>query len=470
MDSDFQERSNAFWKWLLEEASAKVNSNVKLIDLRGQGAGRGLVALADLEKGEELFTIPRTAIISVQNSALSEKLRSVLEDLDPWLSLIVVLIYERLQGPDSKWKPYLDIHPQQFDSLMFWSQQELSELQGSAVVHKIGKEEADTTFRDKIVPIVISRPDLFDPANIAALDKAETTVEAAIVALAHIMGSTVMAYAFDIEDDSEDQVEDEGFVSDEEEDTLPKGMVPMADIVNADADRNNARLFYNKASLTMKALRSIRQGEEILNDYGPLPRSDLLRRYGYITNNYAQYDVVEVSLNDVREITTKAMPLELGELDSRLAYLSSEGWLDDGYDISRAIVSSSVFPLDLVALVRTLLLSPAVFSKTRAKKQSAQACITLEVAEVLQSLVLKRQADYSTSVDEDKSMLQDPFIERRKKLAVQVRIGEKEILRQALAELRAFIADARRTKSSIAHKRDADEHVDEGVKKLKFDQ
>ncbi|KAI9700444.1 MAG: hypothetical protein M1836_002459 [Candelina mexicana] len=470
MDSDFQERSNAFLKWLLEEASAKVNSNVKLIDLRGQGAGRGLVALADLEQGEELFTIPRTAIISVQNSALSEKLRSVLEDLDPWLSLIVVLVYERLQGPDSKWKPYLDIHPQQFDSLMFWSQQELSELQGSAVVQKIGKEEADTIFKDKIVPIVISRPDLFDPAKIVELVKAEITVEAAIVALAHIMGSTVMAYAFDIEDDSEDQLEDdEGFVSDEEEDTLPKGMVPMADIMNADADRNNARLFYNKASLTMKALRSIRQGEEILNDYGPLPRSDLLRRYGYITNNYAQYDVVEVSLNDVREITTKAMPLELGELDSRLAYLSSEGWLDDGYDISRAIVSSSVFPLNLVALVRTLLLSPAVFSTMRANKQSAQACITSEVAEVLQSLVLKRQADYSTSVDEDKSMLQDPFIEGRKKLAVQIRIGEKEILRQALAELQAFVADARRTKSSITRKRDGDEHVDEGVKKLKFE-
>lgn len=45
----------------------------------------------------------------------------------------------------------------------------------------------------------------------------------------------------------------------------------------------------------MKALQPIKAGEEIFNDYGTLPRSDLLRRYGYITPNYAQYDVVEVS-------------------------------------------------------------------------------------------------------------------------------------------------------------------------------
>lgn len=44
----------------------------------------------------------------------------------------------------------------------------------------------------------------------------------------------------------------------------------------------------------MKAIRPIAANEEIYNDYGPLPRSDLLRRYGYITSNYAKYDVVEI--------------------------------------------------------------------------------------------------------------------------------------------------------------------------------
>ncbi len=200
------------------------------------------MALGDIEQDEELFTVPRTAIISAQNSDLGVKLPSVLADLGPWLSLILVLIYERLQGSHSKWKPYLDILPQHFDSLIFWSQEELSDLQGSAVVQKIGKEDADAIFKDKIVPIVRSHPNLFDPAKMMEVLDTEMTTEAATVALAHTMGSTVMAYAFDIETDREDRIEDdEGFVSDEEEDALPKGMVPMADILNADADRNNVR-------------------------------------------------------------------------------------------------------------------------------------------------------------------------------------------------------------------------------------
>lgn len=49
----------------------------------------------------------------------------------------------------------------------------------------------------------------------------------------------------------------------------------------------------------MKAIKPIAAGEEIFNDYGEIPRADLLRRYGYVTDNYAQYDVVELSLSNI---------------------------------------------------------------------------------------------------------------------------------------------------------------------------
>lgn len=44
----------------------------------------------------------------------------------------------------------------------------------------------------------------------------------------------------------------------------------------------------------MIAIKPIGKGEEIFNDYGDLPRSDLLRRYGYVTDRYTKWDVVEV--------------------------------------------------------------------------------------------------------------------------------------------------------------------------------
>lgn len=52
----------------------------------------------------------------------------------------------------------------------------------------------------------------------------------------------------------------------------------------------------------MKSIKAIPNGQEIFNDYGKLPRAELLRRYGYVTENYAQYDVVELPLNLICEV------------------------------------------------------------------------------------------------------------------------------------------------------------------------
>lgn len=72
-------------------------------------------------------------------------------------------------------------------------------------------------------------------------------------------------------------------------------MIPLADMLNADADRNNVRFCCDNEDLEMRTIKPIAKGEEIFNDYGELPRADLLRRYGYVTENYAPFDVVEIS-------------------------------------------------------------------------------------------------------------------------------------------------------------------------------
>ena len=52
----------------------------------------------------------------------------------------------------------------------------------------------------------------------------------------------------------------------------------------------------------MVTLKAIKQGEEIFNDYGQLPRSDLLRRYGYVTDSYKKWDVVEVDTDLILKV------------------------------------------------------------------------------------------------------------------------------------------------------------------------
>lgn len=186
---------------------------------------------------------------------------------DPWTSLILVMIFEFIRGDKSPWKPYLDVLPATFDTPMFWTANEVSELQASPVVDRIGKVEADKMIKNKVLPVIRAHNSVFFPKGAQPLSDEE------LVGLAHRMGSTILAYSFSLEnDDSDDEgngsgcgdghgcacehdgdkmeVEKEnGDVDDSEsgcedgwiedkEDQLPLGMVPMADMLNADAEFN----------------------------------------------------------------------------------------------------------------------------------------------------------------------------------------------------------------------------------------
>lgn len=156
-----------------------------------------------------------------------------LESLDSWTSLILVMLYEYLQGSASKWKPYFDVLPGSFETPIFWSQDDQKELEGTSLsAEKIGKDESDAMLRTKILPIVLQNASVFFPPMCPQLSEDE------LLSLAHRMGSTIMAYAFDLEsEEDEPQDGEDGWVEDREGHAL-LGMVPMADTLNANAEFN----------------------------------------------------------------------------------------------------------------------------------------------------------------------------------------------------------------------------------------
>ncbi|KAJ5826163.1 hypothetical protein N7474_003301 [Penicillium riverlandense] len=446
----FERESHNFLTWLKSNPGVQVSPKIALTDLRSSGAGRGVVARTNIEEGEDLFSISRATILSVQNSDLKTLLAADLDELGPWLSLMLVMIYEYLRGESSKWAPYFKVLPSRFDTLMFWSLAELQELQASPVVEKIGKQDADEAIRDKILPIVKANPSQFPPLN--SLESWEGDVAAhALLELAHMMGSLIMAYAFDIEkpEDDEDDEEDggdDGYMTDDEE-QLPKGMVPLADLLNADAHRNNARLFQEEEALVMKAIMPINQGEEIFNDYGDLPRADLLRRYGYVTDNYKVFDVVELSLKEI----CQAAGLENADVESqpKLQLLENFDILDDGYVISRPAAESSVqdiFSTELVTLLTILTQTPSEFDAQKSKNRPPKPKLESAQVEILQRALRTKATYYPTSIAEDEQILAKlPYVaedasSRRKRMALQVRLGEKETLSAALSVLEHHLA------------------------------
>jgi len=423
------------------------------------------VATQDIPEDETLFEIPRTRILTTTTSALPSEISDTLGD--PWLSLILVMIFEAQHYENSNWSPYFDVMPAEFDTLMYWTEPELKALRGSAVVDKIGKESVDKTFAEKIVPIVNRYRDEFN---------AHALTDEDIVTLCHLFGSTIMAYAFDLEkpkdpnnnnNDDDDADEEEQENANWEEDSIsgsavmPKGMIPLADMLNANADLNNAKPFHEDTAVVMKSIKAIKKGEQIYNDYGSLPRADVLRRYGYVTEEYAKYDVVELSTDLIAEVAKSLPALDDRALKSRLEYLDEQGVLDTAYDISRVDSEDGPFPEELGVLLNALTTSKQDFEKMRKKEKLPKPELTKESLELLFSVLLQRRAMYGlSSIAEDRAKLESvSHIDHKTKrlaMALQVIVGEKEVLQEAATKIESTLGSAGRGK-----KRKADTFEDE---------
>lgn len=90
--------------------------------------------------------------------------------------------------------------------------------------------------------------------------------------------------------------------------------------------------------MSMIASKPITKGQEIFNDYGERPRSDLLRRYGYITDSAKKWDIIELNRTAVIHIASDHHRLSEGERAERVRPVAREHF---GQSISNAICSSN---------------------------------------------------------------------------------------------------------------------------------
>lgn len=380
---------------------------------------------------------------------------------DSWTSLILVLIYEYLQGTSSLWRPYLDVLPTvtDFSTPMFWAADELAELQASPVAGKVGKDEAEKMVRTKILPVVRAHPTVFSPEGSPELSDDE------LVQLAFRMGSVIMAYAFDLEKeddeqqgDNEEEEEDE-WVEDREGKTM-LGMVPMADILNADADFN-AHIEHGEHALTATSLRPIAAGEEILNYYGPLSNGELLRRYGYTTRAHRRWNLVDLAWEPTVVGALRAeVPLPAKDWDKVLGSLD-EDELEDAFVIERGaedpdsegrvaeVEKAAGAPEELVEQLKVVLKAVKKVRPEAVPDKAARDRVTYSaIARALD----ERIRQYGTTLEHDLKQYEegsdgaDQKV-RRQRMALDVRIGEKVLLRQAAESVKAKLAELAKAES-----------------------
>ncbi|KAG5240157.1 hypothetical protein OIU76_013536 [Salix suchowensis] len=118
-----------FWQWLSDQdvVSAKTPAKPGLVP-----QGLGLVAQRDISRNEVVLEIPKKLWINPDVVAASE-IGNACSGLKPWVSVALFLIREKFKE-DSTWRPYLDVLPESTNSTIFWSEEELAELQGTQLL------------------------------------------------------------------------------------------------------------------------------------------------------------------------------------------------------------------------------------------------------------------------------------------------------------------------------------------------
>ncbi|KAH7924236.1 SET domain-containing protein [Leucogyrophana mollusca] len=450
-----------FVAWFKSHSGFLDDASLDVVDFPSHG--RGAIALKDISENHTLFTLPRSLTLSTRTSTLPSILGADTWERfklgQGWVGLILCMMWEEARGSASKWSEYLESLPTSFDTPMFWGAEDLEELRGTAVVDKIGREDAERDYHEKLLPAIESRPDLFPPDSVAQYYSLERY---------HIMGSRILSRSFQVErwdrqgddhdeseantsamdvdsaefpDKGEDAHTEEGEESDDEEvdDPSDVAMVPMADLLNARYGSENAKLFYEETELRMVSTKPIKAGEQIWNTYGDPPNSELLRRYGHVDlvslpqggeGNLA--DIVELRADLVVSVVTGHAPSTgLANTQERIDW-----WLEEGGDDVFVLETDLAVPETLTSLVRLLLLSDADWKKARDKQKPPRAKLDSQVLSLLLQVLGRRLNEYPTSTEVDEQLLRGGNLTLNKRHAVIVRLGEKTILTGVLEKLR----------------------------------
>ncbi|KAF9527317.1 hypothetical protein CPB83DRAFT_768637 [Crepidotus variabilis] len=473
-----------FFRWFETLGGYLDREAIDIAQMPASEGGRGVVALIDIPEGQTLFSMPRTLLLGVQTSnlrfAFGEEAWKAAKLHERWSGIILCLMWEAAKGPESRWAPYFDIMPIEFDTPMFWSNDELAELNGTAVADKIGKEQVEADYHQKVLPAMKSRSDLFSPDAIPKYYSLEVY---------HLMGTRLLTRSFTIEQETdeepattsqaedtitagdistendhvdapleakgedEDEDEDEDADNEDEDTQTTMVMVPMADMLNARYKANHAKLFYEPDCLRMVTIKPIKAGEQILNTYGNPPNSELLRRCGHVDylslpselygdNTFGNPgDIVELPADQVVQVALKVR----GHNETQEDILERiDWWLEEGGDDVFILEIDDENPatlesLDIPIAFARLILHDDEWERAKAKGKPPKPKLEEHTLRVLKEALERRLQDYATTLEDDERLLtlDSP---PRKRSAIIVRIGEKRLLHLFLARTSVLLA------------------------------
>lgn len=400
-ESTLSDLVEEFWEWAIKKG-AVVPSYIK----PGINAteGIGLVAQKDISKKEVVLEVPKSLWINPDTVAASE-IGKLCQVLKPWMSIALFLIREKALGTSSPWFHYLSILPGCTNSPIFWSEEELLEIQGTQLLSTTDsvKEYVKGEFIKVEEEIILPNRHLFPPA----------------VAVADFL------WAFGI-------LRSRAFSGLRGENLV---LIPLADLVNHSPgiateepswEIKAKGLFSRELLFSLWTPVYLRSGEQVYIQYDlKKTNAELALDYGFIESSTSNRE-------------TYTLTLEISEsdpfYDDKLDVAEANGMEDTAYfDIVKGKpLPSSILPyLRLVALGGTdaFLLESIFRNSIWDHLQLPVSRVNEEtICRVVRTACKTALSAYHTTIEEDEKLIEEGNMGPRAKIAVGIRSSEKKVL------------------------------------------
>ncbi|KAJ8720285.1 hypothetical protein PYW07_012328 [Mythimna separata] len=238
-----------------------------------KGYEMGLKAIKEFKEGSLILTVPTKVMMTEKNAKESElgnfiTVDPLLQSM-PNITLAMFLLLEK-HNPESFWKPYIDILPEKYSTILYFTLEELAELKPSPVFESALKLYRSIArqyayFYNKIhsldIPVLKKLQDVF------TFDSYRWAV------------STVMTRQNNI------QLADNDVTA----------FIPLWDMCNHEHGKITTDFNQELDRGQCFALRNFNPGEQIFIFYGARPNADLFLHNGFVYPNN-QHDSLSLSL------------------------------------------------------------------------------------------------------------------------------------------------------------------------------
>ncbi|KAF6142705.1 hypothetical protein GIB67_018416 [Kingdonia uniflora] len=392
-----------FWTWLSDKGIISTKSPIVRPALVSEGLG--LVAQKNLSRNEVVLEVSKKFWINPDTVKASD-IGKFCDGLKPWVSVALFLIREKAKKGDSMWCSYIDILPDSTNSTIYWSEEELSELQGTQLLSTtVGvKKYVESEFVEVEEEIILPHKNIFPSIT-----------------------SDDFLWAFGI-------LRSRAFSRLRGQDLV---LIPLADLINHDSkittedyawEIKGGGLFSRDLVFTLRTPVSVKAGEQVLIQY------DL----GKSNAEFAlDYGFIESRLDRNIFTLTLGIPESDPFYGDKLDIAESNGLAETAnfdFVLGQSLPPKMLPYLRLVALGGTdAFLLESIF------RNSIWDHLELPISQSNEELICRVVRDackaalsgYKTTIEEDEKLLDGGnVLDPRLEIAIGIRVGEKKVLEQ----------------------------------------